>query len=132
MPHEWQTDGVLWGKLKERIRLFRDRPTESEALLWNELRGRRLHGARFRRQHAVGPFILDFYCWKKNLGIELDGPIHEANRERDAVRDQYLLSRGITVLRFKNTELEVSMSAVLAKIEQALNLPSPPGEGTEG
>ncbi|MGH9441563.1 MAG: endonuclease domain-containing protein [Thermoanaerobaculia bacterium] len=131
-PHEWQTDSALWGRLKETIRTFRSHPTESEALLWNELRSRRFHGVRFRRQHSVGPFVLDFYCWKRNLAIELDGPIHERSRERDTARDQYLLSRGITVPRIKNTELSTSMSAVLARIEQALNLPSPPEVGTEG
>ncbi|MGH9440710.1 MAG: endonuclease domain-containing protein [Thermoanaerobaculia bacterium] len=126
-PHEWQTSAILWRKLKERIRGFRANPTTAETLLWQKLRNLRIDGARFRRQHPVGPYVLDFYCWKRKLGIEVDGLIHESRLDQDAARDRYLLSRGVEILRFSNDDVLQSMDSVLNRIRGALRLPSPPG-----
>ena len=65
---------------------MRREPTVAENRLWQELRGRKLDGLRFRRQHALGRFIVDFYCVSAGLVVELDGPIHEQQQETDRER----------------------------------------------
>jgi very-short-patch-repair endonuclease len=76
--------------------------TPSEATLWKLLKGKQLKGRKFRRQHSFGNYIVDFYCFSEKLVIELDGPIHSGQKEKDEKRDEYLRSLGLTVLRFKN------------------------------
>jgi len=90
-------------------------------MLWDRLRSGILDGARFRRQHSVGPYIVDFYCWKARLAVELDGPYHDRQVEEDAARDEFLRARGIRVLRFKNEELDASIEQVLTRIRQAIS-----------
>src|SRR3990167_1104689 len=72
-----------------------------EVLLWRQLRGRRLEGLRFRRQHPLGPFILDFYCAEAKLAVEVDGASHHVGSrpERDAYRDRWLAESGVRTLR---------------------------------
>lgn len=79
-----------------------------------------MQGFKFRRQHPVDRFIVDFYCDEARMIIEVDGLIHEFSFEADAVRQELLESRGMRVLRFKNEEIEESIDAVLAKIKDAL------------
>ena len=78
-------------------RRLRRPQTESERLLWEQLRDRRLEGMKFRRQHAVGAFVLDFHCDEHRLAVEVDGGVHldDAQRERDQIRQQLPQDRGI-------------------------------------
>jgi leucyl-tRNA synthetase len=113
----------------ERARELRQRMTRAEALLWQALR-RKPWGIRFRRQHPIGSFILDFYCAQARLGIEIDGGYHEENAqaENDASRSAVILQRrGIDVVRFSNDEVLEDLPAVWEAIrrEVALRTPSP-------
>ena len=106
-------------ELQARAREMRKNPTPDEAEMWQYLRdGKRQF--KFRRQHAIGRFVLDFYCPEKRLCIEVDGPIHERQRERDAERDAFLAAAGIRVLRVTNLEVQGQMEATLARIRAAL------------
>src|SRR5688572_26464241 len=90
--------------LTERRRKLRRRLPPAEAALWNVLKNAKLDGRKFRRQHNVGPFILDFYCVEESLAIELDGQVHRnENAEiNDLKRTGYLRKARIRVLRFEN------------------------------
>ena len=106
-------------QLARQARRMRSKPTEAEHLLWMHLRNRRLANLRFRRQHVVRQFILDFYCHEAKLAIELDGDCHKERRDRDHQRDELLRQCGIEVLRFWNREVLEDLSLVLAQILQA-------------
>jgi len=82
----------------------RGEPTSAEAVLWERPRGSRLDGYRFRRQHAVGRSILDFYCAEGRLCVEVDGPIHEQQRDRDEARDAWIAAHGMRTIRVRNDE----------------------------
>ncbi len=92
--------------------------TLPERTLWSLLRRERL-GLRFRRQHAIGPFILDFYCPSAKLCVEVDGPAHAEQAEYDLRRDRWLMDRGIRVLRVLADDVEQRSAVVLASIAQA-------------
>jgi very-short-patch-repair endonuclease len=96
--------------------------TAAERALWQQLRGRKLDGKKFRRQHAVGPYVVDFICAECDLAIELDGPIHDQTLDEDARRQSALESAGLRVLRFRNEEVLADMEQVLAGIRSALKL----------
>lgn len=95
--------------------------TPEEALLWQELRTNKLAGWHFRRQQAIDGFIVDFYCHAASLIVEVDGGIHETQKEHDAERDAHLISRGFRVLRVTNDEVKNDMQSVLNKIFENLN-----------
>jgi very-short-patch-repair endonuclease len=121
-------------ELLRRARELRRRQTSSEELLWACLRGSRLGGVKFRRQHNVGRYILDFFAFEPRLGIEVDGPIHQLRRERDAARTRELEALGLRIIRFTNDQVQEDLPAVLSAILQAasdrsLRSPSPRGEG---
>ena len=103
-------------EIRKRAREFRSNPTRAEERLWSCLRSRRLKRLKFRRQHPIGKFIVDFYCAEYLLIIELDGPIHDHHGLRDAARRRWLESRGYTVLRFRNEEVEKDLGGVLDTI----------------
>jgi adenine-specific DNA-methyltransferase len=111
-------------RLPEDIRIWarkmRGNMTNAEALLWMLLRNRRIANSKFRRQHPIGRYILDFYCADKKLCIELDGSQHMETIDRDEDRNKRLYLLGIKVLRFWNNEVLVETEAVLEKIYQAL------------
>ena len=98
---------------------LRVRETSAEALLWDALRGRRLDGLKFRRQHPVGPFVLDLCCPDCRLAIELDGGVHEGQGDRDADRDAMLTAAGYRVLRFPNEAVHNHLAEVLDSIRTA-------------
>ena len=107
-------------------RQMRRPPTRSGGLLWPALRNRGLAGPKFRRQHAVGRFILDFYCHDERLAVEVDGALHETQRQADSERQQILESMGIRFLRLPAWLIERDLPAALAAIERALTPgPSP-------
>ena len=118
---------VLLQKAKE----LRQKQTPAEQMLWQCLRANQLHGAKFRRQHNIGQYIVDFYCHTAKLVIELDGGIHELQKDRDSDRDTYLKANGLQVLRLQNEEITQNLPQVLQTITNHLSLflPSPEGEG---
>jgi len=97
--------------------------------LWSRLRDRRLVGARFRRQHPIGPFIADFCCTEAKLVIELDGGQHALRLREDQVRTKYIESQGYVVLWFWDNDVLTNMEGVLHRIVEALGVkgssPSP-------
>jgi very-short-patch-repair endonuclease len=96
-------------------RRLRRNSTDVEMKLWQKLRNGQL-GADFRRQHPAGYFILDFYCPALRLAIELDGGQHAENLQQDRRRDAWLAQRGVTILRFWNSDLTENFTGVLETI----------------
>jgi very-short-patch-repair endonuclease len=121
----WQTAAPVWEKLKPYAREMRKNPTPAEDALWQHLRLNQL-GVKFRRQHAIGPFIVDFYAREARLIIEVDGPIHKKQKEYDEMRQAYLESLGYRVVRFTNEQVLQNMDAVLAILQKVLSRPHPP------
>ncbi len=105
-------------ELIEFARLLRQTATDAESLLWACLRDRRMNGRKFRRQHPVEPYVLDFYCARLHLGIELDGGQHSTpeGRRHDEARAVFLASQGIHLLRFTNTDVLKFTDSVLNRI----------------
>jgi very-short-patch-repair endonuclease len=102
--------------------------TASEQILWEAVRDGRLQGIKFRRQHPFGPYVLDFFCVKAQLAVELDGSIHEQaeQKEYDQERTAYLEEHGLRVLRFRNEEVEERLEDVVTRIlETASPTPVP-------
>jgi adenine-specific DNA-methyltransferase len=111
--------------------------TDAERRLWRHLRDRQLGGWKFRRQHPVGPFIVDFVCLEKKVVIEVDGGQHAENEELDLRRSAYLEKLGYHILRFWNNEVlqetEAVLTTIFASIEDAPPHPSPlPPRGERG
>ena len=95
------------GNPPARRQALRRNATIAERALWRLLRSRQLEGYKFRRQHAVGPYILDFYCAPGRLAVEVDGSQHYTSTglADDALRTLYLRAAGVRVLRFTNVEV---------------------------
>ena len=112
------------GKLYQYGRELRQELTEAEKLLWEELRNRKFNGLKFRRQHPLDKFIVDFYCNEKKIVLELDGGVHneKINKEYDEARTAMLAGLNIIVLRFKNEEVINDMQGVLKKIRDVANM----------
>ena len=89
-----------------------------ETRLWTELRGRRQDGLKFRRQHPVPPYVLDFAERRLKLAIEIDGPSHfmDGAADNDAARTAYLAAKGWTVIRFTNSDVVEDIDAVVEAI----------------
>jgi very-short-patch-repair endonuclease len=105
-------------ELRDLARVKRRQMTASEARLWNALRGGKIEGHRFRRQHAVATFVLDFYCPSARLVIEVDGGIHDAPdvAEHDELRQSVLENQGLRVLRIRNEEISDDLASVVERI----------------
>ncbi len=116
----WHTPPHLWEKLKPVAREMRHSPTAAEKILWEHLRDRRLDGYKFRRQHAMERFVVDFYCSEANLVVEVDGTIHQYTAEEDAIRQEFLEAQGLQVMRFRNEEVLSDLRSVLDTIGTAL------------
>ncbi len=103
-------------------KVLRKNMTEAEKKVWKELRNRNLSGYKFRRQHPVGQYIVDFYCPGRGLIIEIDGGIHNEpeKQEKDQNRQAELDRLGLKVIRFTNEEVRNDMEIVMLKIEQEL------------
>ena len=125
---------------KTQARAMRSIPTDAERVLWRMLRGRQLDGRRFRRQHPVPPFVLDFACMDAMLAIEADGGQHNGSAH-DSYRDHVLRGLGWRLLRFWNTDIlsnpegvAETIRAALASVPASGSHPNPPpsstGEGT--
>jgi very-short-patch-repair endonuclease len=107
-----------------RRREPRANATDVETLIWTKLRARQFEGYEFRRQHEVGPFIVDFYCPKRRLAIELDGgqQFDPVIADHDRRRTAFLRGCGVAVLRFTNDEVFCETAAVLEVIASRLKV----------
>jgi very-short-patch-repair endonuclease len=135
---EGRGEGVTQGRshsdaLLQAARVGRAEQTDAERLLWARLRNRRLENAKFRRQHPLGRYILDFYCHAARLVVEVDGSHHSGRdqAEYDKERTAWLQGEGLKVIRFTNREVLSEIEGVLQRIRAELPSPwpSPPGRG---
>jgi very-short-patch-repair endonuclease len=108
--------------LIDRARELRKHLTPAERIVWRWLRDRYLDGYKFRRQHPMGRYILDFYCIELRLCIELDGRFHNTDEgaARDEARSQELSTRGVTVIRFWNDDVREQPDGCWAKIVETV------------
>ena len=107
-----------------RARQLRSKQTNAETLLWHKLRARRLAGYRFRRQHPIGPYVVDFVCLDASLVVEVDGATHE-DPARDERRDRDLATRGFRTIRVWNSDVYENLDGVIDMILNRLLPPSP-------
>lgn len=107
--------------LRDAQKELRNNLTTTEAILWKYLKGRQVSGLKFRRQHGIGPYIVDFYCDQNKLVVEVDGKIHNQKdiSEYDKERQGWLEDCGYTVVRVTNFEVEHQIEIVLMRIENA-------------
>jgi very-short-patch-repair endonuclease len=122
-PHpQYTAPPPQWEKLKPLAREMRHAPTAAENALWQQLRSRQIGGAKFRRQHAIEGFIVDFPCIPQRLVIEVDGDVHERldQQQYDRERQQIIEAKGFRVLRFSNDEIQHSLDDVIECIRHAL------------
>lgn len=107
---------------EERRKELRNNQTRAEKVLWEKIRRRQLKGYKFRRQHGIGEYIVDFYCSKLKLVIEVDGGYHEeaGRQEYDEKRDSYLSSLGLKVIRIKNDEVLDNCKEVIEDLKVRL------------
>ncbi len=110
--------------LKQRARVLRDDMTDAERRLWLRIKGKQVGGFKFYRQKVIGRYIADFYCHQAKLAIEVDGAEHRTpdGIEQDRLRDQYMNSLGISVLRFTNDEVLGSIDSLVWAIRERLEL----------
>jgi leucyl-tRNA synthetase len=135
-PHEQNANAGKWPlfktgnpetypHLKGFSRDNRKNPTEAEEKLWEQVRGEKLN-AKFRRQHVIENYIVDFVCLTKKLVIEIDGPYHDFQKDQDSNRELMIKVKGFRIIRFTNDEVLEHMDAVLKKITNALEHSAPP------
>jgi very-short-patch-repair endonuclease len=103
-------------EIENAARQLRHRLTPAETKLWQALKNRQLENLRWRCQHPIGRFIVDFYCPARRLIIEVDGGIHQLQQEYDLARTEHLQEYGYTVIRFSNEAVENDLDSVLATI----------------
>ena len=120
-------------RLKRFARHLRENHTDAERRLWTHLRDQRFEGLKFRRQHPVGGYIVDFYCHEAHLVIELDGGQHGEPKieDRDEARTARLEAMGIKVLRYWNHDVLARTEMVLENCMKPSPQPSPRGRGAE-
>jgi very-short-patch-repair endonuclease len=122
----WEISPALKQKMTEVARQFRKEPTPSEDILWQALRGRKLEGRKFRRQQPIGNFVVDFFCGAERLIVEVDGRIHESQKEADRQRQDLLESLGLTMVRVMSELVETDLDGALSVVRQAFGLSSDP------
>ena len=125
--------GYSFAGLTKRAREMRDAGTTAEGILWEMLRNRQLCGLKFRRQHQIGDYIVDFFCAEARLVVELDGGVHDRPdvTAKDAKREKWLVAQGFHVLRFRNEQVTATTEEVLSTIA-AVSQPSTSGRGRTG
>lgn len=104
--------------LLQRAKELKQKMTPAEELLWKQLRANKFHGCHFRRQQVIDGFIVDFYCHRLGLVIELDGDVHNCRKEADSIRDSRLAERNLTIIRFRNEDVFRDMDRVLNRIRE--------------
>ena len=113
------TDQIVTKAKLERAKELRREMTPAEKLLWQEVRANKL-GVRFRRQQVIQGFIVDFYCHQAGLVVEVDGDVHDLQKEEDERREKVLSEMGLRIVRFGNDEVGRDLSAVVGKIKEAI------------
>jgi len=103
----------------QRAKELRRYMTPAEQILWQELRVNK-QGVHFRRQQIIGGFIVDFYCHKAALVVEVDGDIHDLQLDQDARRETVLRELGLRIVRFKNHDVIMNLSSVVEKIRELI------------
>lgn len=132
-PSKYKRPIAFWKRLKQAARRMRREPTKAEEVLWRALRGRLLDGTKFRRQHPIDRFVVDFCCPESKLVVEIDGSIHESRNREDRFRQTVLEHLGYQVIRFRNDDVMTDLAGSLARLRTALREirdrrpPSPPG-----
>lgn len=110
----------------DRARGLRLGMTDAEQALWYRLRNRQLDGCKFRRQHGIDRYVVDFVCTERMLVVELDGSQHlEQQQDYDQARTRYLQAKGYRVLRFWNNDVLTNIESVLEVLMEALASPAP-------
>ena len=122
---------------KDRAKALRRAMSLPEVLLWRALRAGAVEGLHFRKQHPIGPYVLDFYCHEANLCVEIDGQSHDFTADHDERRDRWLAQRGVRTLRISAKDVLENLEGVLQYIASEARTPSvtlrvtPPPEGEE-
>ncbi len=102
---------------KEFARKLRKEQTPEEAIVWSVLRNRQFMGLKFRRQHVIEGFVVDFYCHELLLAVEIDGGIHDRHKYYDDLRQGLIECRGIRFIRVSNDEIQKDVNILLEKIK---------------
>jgi very-short-patch-repair endonuclease len=133
------TSAVVFVEQREAARIARRNPTQGEALAWEALRGRQVHGLKFRREQVINGLRVDFYCASLRLAVEIDGSVHDDpdHRERDEIRTQELERLSIRVVRIRNEQVSLdNLRALIAPFlptaHAAQTPPLPTGRGGRG
>jgi len=118
-------DQMTYGLLKEFVKEHRSNPTEAEKCFWELVRGKKIENYKFRRQHIIGQYIVDFVCLEKFLVVEIDGLIHQLpdNKANDEERTKWLNEKGFKVIRFTNEEIISNTEKVIETLLNELNNP---------
>jgi len=121
-----RTENFYYGasdEIVKRARILRKTMTEAELKLWNHLNKKQVNNIRFRRQHPIGKFIVDFYCHTLKLVIEIDGGVHQhkIQHERDENRTFELEKLGLRIIRFDNKIVMTNIGEVLHQIENFIH-----------
>ncbi|MFQ3652541.1 MAG: DUF559 domain-containing protein, partial [Gemmataceae bacterium] len=118
---KWDISPELERRMQAVARELRKNPTRAEDMLWQAIRKNQLDGRKFRRQVAIGAFVVDFYCSSERLAVEVDGPIHDTQQEADKIRQELIESLGIRFVRLTNDEIEHDLNTALNKIRTAFS-----------
>jgi len=113
------TDQRVTKEKLQRAKELRGNMTPAEKILWEELRANKL-GVHFRRQQVIQGFIVDFYCHQAGLVVEVDGDVHDLQKDEDERREKVLNELGLRVVRFGNDEVVRNLSAVVGKIKESI------------
>lgn len=116
----WAVPDSLRAKMVEAARRFRKEPAVSEAILWEAIRKRQVEGRRFRLQQPIGSFVVDFFCPSERLIVEVDGPVHESQREADQERQRLLESIGLRFVRIPAEQVVNDLPTALVSIRDSL------------
>lgn len=108
--------------MSELARTLRKQATPAEKFLWHRLRNKQLNGLKFRRQHPIGRYVVDFYCAELRLIVEVDGEIHKNQYDQDQFREDWLKAKGYFVVRFTNQQVINEIESVLRQIS-IINIP---------
>jgi very-short-patch-repair endonuclease len=119
-------------KLRRNMTDAEKRLTDAEKRLWSQLRSKQLFGMKFRRQHPIGPFIVDFVCLEKKHVIEVDGGQHSKGSDKDLKRDEWLASEGYKVLRYWNDDVLKETKSVLEDVLSKIGDHPPPTPPLKG
>jgi len=108
------------GAVRQKLR---NAMPEAEVILWSKLKGKNISGFKFRRQHGVGKYVLDFFCPKARLAVEVDGDTHFRGKgpQKDRERERFIQLKGIKIVRFTNHDVYDNLAGVMRTIQNALS-----------